>query len=211
MLFFAVGRSFPRGERPTPTTAISGSTPFSVSYAAARYGPKLGAERFAPVASNCGRQNAGWFGSFPMTNCPDLRIDGRENFHVRAEERRGAPTRLELARRVRVDGEDDLETGVGRARDRTIEERLVLDDEGVARHEADADHRLPEAELGHARIQRRAAVRLELGRVVVRAHIGRERDRRSGEERSGENRCQSESPHPNPPGANSHGPQRSGA
>ena len=31
-------------------------------------GPKLGAERFAPVASNCGRQNAGWFGSFPMTN-----------------------------------------------------------------------------------------------------------------------------------------------
>ena len=68
MLFFAVGRSFPRGERPTPTTAMSGSTPFSVSYAAARYGPKLGAERFAPVASNCGRQNAGWFGSFPMTN-----------------------------------------------------------------------------------------------------------------------------------------------
>ena len=31
MLFFAVGRSLPRGESPTPTTEISGSTDFSVS------------------------------------------------------------------------------------------------------------------------------------------------------------------------------------
>ena len=59
MLFLAVGRSFPRGERPTPTTEISGSTAFSVSYAAARYGPKAAAERLLPAASNCGRQNAG--------------------------------------------------------------------------------------------------------------------------------------------------------
>jgi len=52
MLFFAVGRSFPRGERPTPTTVMFGSTPFSVSYAAASYGPKLDAETFAPAPSN---------------------------------------------------------------------------------------------------------------------------------------------------------------
>jgi hypothetical protein len=69
MLFRAVGRSFPRGESPTPITAMVGSTPFSVSYAAARYGPKRDAETFAPAASNCGRQKAGWFGSLPITNC----------------------------------------------------------------------------------------------------------------------------------------------
>jgi hypothetical protein len=31
MLFFAFGRSLPRGERPTPITVISGSTDFSAS------------------------------------------------------------------------------------------------------------------------------------------------------------------------------------
>ena len=68
MLFFAFGRSFPRGERPTPTTVISGFTPFNASYAAARYGPNAPAETFPPDAENWGRQNAGWFGSLPMTN-----------------------------------------------------------------------------------------------------------------------------------------------
>ena len=67
MLFRAVGRSFPRGDSPTPMTVISGSTALSVSYAAARYGPNAGAEAICPAASNCG-QKAGWVGSLPMTN-----------------------------------------------------------------------------------------------------------------------------------------------
>src|SRR3990172_3833850 len=67
-LFFASGRSFPRGERPTPTTVIAGSAAFSASYAAARYGANPAADAFARPA-NCGRQKAGWFGSLPTTNC----------------------------------------------------------------------------------------------------------------------------------------------
>src|SRR5712691_6387917 len=68
ILLRASGRSLPRGETPTPTTVMAGSTDFSASYAAARYGPNAAADAFSPLASNWGRQNAGWFGSFPMTN-----------------------------------------------------------------------------------------------------------------------------------------------
>src|SRR6187399_1455101 len=67
-LLLAVGRSFPRGERPTPTTVSVGSTDFSASYPAARYGPNVRAERCL-LPENCGRQNAGWLGSLPTTNC----------------------------------------------------------------------------------------------------------------------------------------------
>ena len=67
-LLLAAGRSFPRGERPTPTTVSVGSTAFNASYPAARNGPNVRAERcLAP--ENCGRQNAGWLGSLPTTNC----------------------------------------------------------------------------------------------------------------------------------------------
>ena len=84
-----------------------------------------------------------------------------------------------------------MEAGVRGTRDRTVEERLVLDHERVARDEADADDGLPETELRHARVQRGAAVGLELRRVVVRADVGGTGNRRSGEERCSENRCES--------------------
>jgi hypothetical protein len=69
MLFRAPGRSFPRGDSPTPTTLIAGSTAFSASYAVARYCPNVAAETLWPPDPNCGRQNAGWFGSLPTVNC----------------------------------------------------------------------------------------------------------------------------------------------
>ena len=116
MLFFAVGRSLPRGERPTPTTVIAGSTAFSVSYAAARYGPNAGADAFCPVASNCGRQNARLVRLVADHELLHLRVDRREHADVRGEERRRREAGFDLARRVRVDGEDDAEPRRLRAR-----------------------------------------------------------------------------------------------
>src|SRR5262249_19540212 len=69
MLFFAAGRSLPRGERPTPSTVIVGSTPFGASYGGAGYGPKAAPDGLFPHASNGGRQKAGWLGWLPITNC----------------------------------------------------------------------------------------------------------------------------------------------
>ena len=68
-LLAAVGRSLPRGDRPRPITLIPGSTAFSASYAAARNLPALAPETLRPRASNCGRRNAGWLGSFMTTYC----------------------------------------------------------------------------------------------------------------------------------------------
>ena len=85
MLFFAAGRSFPRGERPTPTTEISGSTAFNVSYAAARYGPTPG---------GCVRSNRGELRApegrlirlVPDHELLHLRVDRREDADVRGEQ-----------------------------------------------------------------------------------------------------------------------------
>ena len=68
-LLTAVGRSFPRGESPSPMTRIVGSAALSASYPAARNLPALAAETFIPWASNWGRRNAGWLGSFMTTYC----------------------------------------------------------------------------------------------------------------------------------------------
>src|SRR4029079_13147888 len=67
-LLLAAGRSFPRGERPTPTTVSVGSTAFNASYPAARNGPNVRAYCCSGPKTS-GRQNAGGLGSFPTTNC----------------------------------------------------------------------------------------------------------------------------------------------
>ena len=68
-LLTAVGRSLPRGERPSPMTRIVGSTALSASYAAARNLPGSRRRDVRPWASNWGRRNAGWLGSFMTTYC----------------------------------------------------------------------------------------------------------------------------------------------
>ena len=70
-------------------------------------GRSAGAEAFAPVASNCGRQNAGWFGSLPIDELLDLRVD-----RARARRRR---TRTATASRGRP---RSRAAGTGRRRGR---------------------------------------------------------------------------------------------
>src|SRR4051812_23259629 len=66
-LSFASGLSFPRGDRPSPITAIEGSTALSASYEAASKGSYAAPDTCAPVELNCGCQKRGWFGSLPIT------------------------------------------------------------------------------------------------------------------------------------------------
>ena len=55
----ACARLLPRGERPSPSTLIAGSTLFSASYERASDWRYCAAATRAPEASNCGRQNRG--------------------------------------------------------------------------------------------------------------------------------------------------------
>ena len=66
-LFVANGRSLPRGERPIPITRI-GIDRFERVVARCKKTPAFAAETY-PVPSECGRMNAGWFGSFRTTYC----------------------------------------------------------------------------------------------------------------------------------------------
>src|SRR5919112_6881157 len=68
MFDFARGMSLPRGERPTPTTTISGSTALSASYEAARKRANATPDAPVPFRLNCGCQKRVRFGSFPTTN-----------------------------------------------------------------------------------------------------------------------------------------------
>jgi hypothetical protein len=58
-LLVAEGLSLPRGERPSPTTRMEGSTALRASYPAARKAPARAAETFVPSGLNWGRRNAG--------------------------------------------------------------------------------------------------------------------------------------------------------
>ena len=174
-----------------PTTEIAGSTALSASYAAARYGPKAGAEAFVPSASNCGRQNAGWFGSLPMTNCLTCGRSTREHADVRSEhrlEKRALP-RSRAAdtgrRRARREGRPSIA-----ARDRPVEELLVLD----RRRASLGTKRTPmtvcrSPSSRHVAVQRRAAVvGSNLPESSFAPTSAAARGRRSGEERHGEHR-----------------------
>ena len=102
-------------------TVIGRSTAFSASYAAARNGPKARADAFWPDASNCGLQNAGWFGSLPITKCL---TSGYERATAPAYEAKAAvpPSPASISRGGTVDGQNDAKPGCVRARDRAVEE-----------------------------------------------------------------------------------------
>ena len=131
----------------------------------------------------------------PDDELPHLRVRAGDRGDVRREHRRRADPRLDLARRVRVDGEHDADAGVERPRDGDVEKLLVLDLERLARPEANGDDRLLEPNLRHLAVHRRPAVRRELRGVVVRADVGGRGRRRSGEERYEKGRCHSVSSH----------------
>ena len=105
-------------------------------------------------------------------------VDGSEDADVRREHRRRREAGLDLARRIRVDGENYTQSGVLRRRDRAVEKRLLLDDDGFARHEAHADHGLLQPERGHLRVEGRSSVVGVFRRVVVRPDVRGNGDRR---------------------------------
>ena len=195
MLLFAFGLSFPRGERPIPTTWIAGSIVFSESYAAARYRPNVGPGGVRARARELRPPERRLIGLVADDELPHLGIDLGDSGDVRGEERRAPETRLDLPRRVRVHGEHDAQTRVERVRDDPVEEPLVLDDECLARLEANADHRLPEADSCHLAVHLDAVVGRMLRRVVVGSHIGGRGGRGPGQEHDGEGHCRSEESH----------------
>ena len=98
-----------------------------------------------------------------------LRVATGEDVEVAAEGREVDTAELELARRVRIDGEHHLDSFSRGIRERTIELRLLLDPIRIGRTEAVADHDLPQADHPRLGEEPLAAVVGVLGRVVVDA------------------------------------------
>ncbi len=194
-LLFAFGLSFPRGESPIPTTWIPESIAFQRVVRRREVPPERRRGGVRARARELGPPERRLIGLVADHELPDLGIDLGDRGDVRREERRAPETRLDLPRRVRVHGEHDAQPRVECVRDDPVEEPLVLDDDRLARLEANADHRLPEADSCHLAVHRGAVVGGVLRRVVVGSHIGGRGDRRPGQEHDGEGHCRSEESH----------------
>ena len=129
-LFGAVGRSFPRGERPRPITRIVGSACLERVVAGGEEGAGDGGGGVGAVLPELRAQE----GRLIRLVHDDVLLDGRvargDRGEPGGERRRAGEPALDLPRRVRVDGEHDTKArALGRG-NRPVEGLLILDRSG---------------------------------------------------------------------------------